>query len=248
MHRANKLYSVKSAASKAFCFALLPLLLTCGLCVEYSRPSARLGEFLRNFVTYYPAATKDPSGKEVIGYGHICVSAGCADVSGFKQPLTVSNAAELLEQDLQEGISLATARLTQDKSHTPCSALASLFSFAFCCCETAHSLCLIGLSASVSLCNSFHTHFTSTSISTVLFVVVCFHVCLLLCLSVPMIHLFQHSFVPIFIYSNDSFTTLSSRTRKRSHIYLLCTKAASPHLVRPSHCILFHPQPRAASA
>ena len=204
-------------ASKAFCLALLPLLLTCGLCVEYSLPSPRLGEFLRNFVTYYPAATKDPSGKEVIGYGHICVSAGCADVSGFKQPLTVSNAAKLLEQDLQEGISLATARLTQDKSHTPCSALASLFSFAFCCCETAHSLCLIGLSASVSLCNSLHTHFTSTFISTVLFVAVCFHVCLPLCLSIPTficsnIHLFQHSFVPIFICSNDSFVPMIRST------------------------------------
>lgn len=89
---------------------------------------------IQEFESFQPRPYKDPRGLWTVGYGHLCANGGkdstCSG-TGFKYPLTLATAGELLKKDIPRYTKCLRDNLNEDKVKLNKNQWAALSSFVF---------------------------------------------------------------------------------------------------------------------
>ncbi|EKD01964.1 glycoside hydrolase family 24 protein [Trichosporon asahii var. asahii CBS 8904] len=89
---------------------------------------------IQEFESFQPRPYKDPKGLWTVGYGHLCANGGkdstCSG-TGFKYPLTLATAGELLKKDIPRYTKCLRDNLNEDKVKLNKNQWAALSSFVF---------------------------------------------------------------------------------------------------------------------
>ncbi|KAF8064230.1 glycoside hydrolase family 24 protein, partial [Lyophyllum atratum] len=68
---------------------------------------------IKSFEGFVASPAPDPIGLPTVGFGHLCKSAGCAEVP-FKFPLSQSTAAQLLQTDVKQFVTCINGAVNKD--------------------------------------------------------------------------------------------------------------------------------------